>query len=504
MEEQEISLRDIFGLLISKLWIILLAAIVGGVSVFVVSKFMIAPKYSSHVSMYVRNRASDDAEQRTVVDAQTISASKSLVATYIQILNDDIVMDEVGSRLSELYEKSDLREHFSFDSEGNITADSVRACYTMEAANETEILRITAVTKNPKLSANLCNIMADVAPDFIIRVVGAGSVEKIGDAKIYYGKVSPNVSRNTMLGFLAGGVIAVAIVLLINALDNTVKEANELNGKYQKPIIGEIMSIGGKSSKDKDGTNNDRKKRLLMGNSDIPFNIVENYKSMRTNLMFSLSTYKNKIVAVSSSDPSEGKSVTSANIAITMAETENKVLLIDADMRKPVQHKNFKLKNKDGLSAVLSGEKSFEQCVFRGTKGNLDILTSGVIPPNPSELLASDNMKALLDKVKGIYDYVIIDAPPILPVTDVLGLSGSIAGVLVVVRYGRTTFNELDECSTKLQLANCNMLGYVLNDISKKHSGAYSYKYKYKYKYYKYDYSYKYSESPKQPESEEA
>ena len=499
MEGQEISLRDVFGLLISKLWIILLAAIVGGVGAFTVSKFFIAPKYSSHVSMYVKNNS--DGEQRTVVDTQTIMASKSLVTTYIQILNDDIVMDEVGNRLSELYDRSELKEYFSFDDDDRITADSIRGYYTMEAANETEVLKISATTKNPKLSANLCNIMADVAPDFIIRVVGAGSVEKIGDAKVYYNKVSPSVSRYTMLGFIAGGAIAVAVILLINAFDNTVKEANELNVKYQKPIIGEIMTIGGKSSKDKDSTSNDRKRRLLMGNNDIPFNVVENYKSMRTNLMFSLSTYKNKILAISSADPSEGKSVTSANMATTLAETENKVLLIDADLRKPVQHKNFKLKNKDGLSAVLSGEKTFEQCVFRGTKGNLDILTAGVIPPNPSELLASDNMKALLDKVKGIYDYVLIDAPPILPVTDVLGLSGSIAGVLVVVRYGRTTFSEIDECCTKLQLANCNLIGFVLNDVNRKHSGTYSYKYKYK--NYRYDYSYKYAESAKQARAEE-
>lgn len=489
MEEQEISLRDLFELLLSKIWIIIIAALVGGAGAFCISKFVIAPKYSSNVSMYVKSN--DNAEQKSV-DYQTITASKSLVSTYIEILNNDVVMDEVAARLEGLYKKSKLEEYFQLDDDGHITAASVRSYFTMEAANETEVLRITAVTTNPKLSANLCNIMADVAPDFLIRVVGAGSVEKIGDAKVYYDKVAPSVRRYTAIGFIGFAVVAVAIIFIIDAVDNTVKDSNEMSDKYQKPIIGEIITIGGKTSKDKDGTSADRKKKLLLGNSDIPFNVVENYKSMRTNLMFSLSTYGNKVFAISSCDPSEGKSVTAANLATTLAETENKVLLIDADMRKPVQHKNFRLKNKDGLSAVLSGEKSFEQCVFRGTNGNLDILTAGVIPPNPSELIASDNMKALVEKVKAMYDYVIIDAPPILPVTDVLGLSNLIAGVLVVVRYGRTTFNELDDCTKKLSLANCNILGFVLNDIHRKHSGAYSYKYK-----YKYDYSYKYAESSK-------
>ncbi len=489
MEGQEISLKDLFGLLLGKLWIIVSVAFVGAVGAFVWSKFFIAPMYSSHVSMYVMNQDKTPEDQQGV-NYTEIATSKALVKTYIEILSDDVVMDAVGDKLIELYGEDEIKSYFSLDSNGKIPDAALRGCFLMEAANETEVLKITATTTNAKLSANLCNIMADIAPEYIIRITGAGAMEKIGEAKVYYGKVSPNVTRYTFLGGVAFGVVAVAVIIIMFMLDNTVKESNDLSVKFEKPIIGEILTIG--ESKDKDGSAAERNRKLIMTNSEIPFNVVENYKSMRTNLMFALSTYKNKIVAVSSADPSEGKSVTSANMATTLAETENKVLLIDADMRKPVQHKNFRLKNKEGLSTILSGEKSFEECVFRGTKGNLDILTSGVIPPNPSELLASDNMKALLDKVKGMYDYVILDAPPILPVTDVLGLSGSIAGVLIIVRYGRTTYNELEECAKRLELANCNHLGFVLNDISKKHSGSYYYKYRYKYRY-KYDYNYKYS-----------
>ncbi len=493
MEGQEISLKDIFGLLLGKLWIIICVTFAGAVGAFVWSKFFIAPKYSSHVSMYVMNQDKTPEKQQGV-NYTEIATSKALVKTYIEILSDDVVMDAVGEKLIELYGEDEIKSYFSLDSNGKIPDAALRGCFLMEAANETEVLKITATTINPKLSANLCNIMADIAPEYIIRITGAGSMEKIGEAKVYYGKVSPNVTRYTFLGGTAFGVIAVAVILIVYMLDNTVKESNDLSVKFEKPIIGEILSIG--DSKNKENSAAERKKKLLMSNPEIPFNIVENYKSMRTNLMFSLSTYKNKIVAVSSADPSEGKSVTSANIASTLAETENKVLLIDADMRRPVQHKNFRLKNQDGLSSILSGEKTFEECVFRGTKGNLDILTSGVIPPNPSELLASDNMKALLDRVKGMYDYIILDAPPILPVTDVLGLSGSIAGVLIVVRYAKTTYNELEECAKRLELANCNHLGFVLNDIRRKRSSAYYYKYRYKYKY-KYDYSYRYAESAK-------
>lgn len=119
---------------------------------------------------------------------------------------------------------------------------------------------------------------------------------------------------------------------------------------------------------------------------------------MRTNVMFSLSTEENRILAITSSMPSEGKSVTIANLAVTMAEADKKVLLVDADMRKPVQHKNFNLQNRKGLSTILSRESFFEDCVHRSVIKNLDILTSGVIPPNPSELLASKKMREMTEK----------------------------------------------------------------------------------------------------------
>ena len=249
------------------------------------------------------------------------------------------------------------------------------------------------------------------------------------------------------------------------------------------------MNIGGKTSKKDEGSSADIKKQLLFNNKDIPFNNVENYKTMRTNLMFTLSTTRNKIVVVSSPNPSAGKSVTVANLAASMAETENKVLLIDADMRRPVQHRNFKLKNNVGLSTILSGESTFDKCVHETKNGNFAVLTSGVLPPNPSELLASEKMRELLEYVQHKYDYVIVDGTPLLPVTDVMSLADEVAGVLLVARYGRTTYQEIEESMKKLEIGDCNLLGFVLNDISAKNGSHYGYKYSYKYKY---DYSYKY------------
>ena len=457
------TIKDLLVLLLGKVWYIVAASIVCAILALFVSKFVMSKQYQSHVSMYVKSADNQSTGQdKTNVDLQDINASKSLVQTYIVILTDDPVMNEVSDKLLEMYTPEQLAPYFTVTS-GRVSNDGLRNAYSMTAVNQTEVLQITATTTNAKLSSDLCNIMADVAPSFLIRVIGAGSVEKIGDAEVYNTPVSPNTTKNVALGFVGGLMVAVLVILVIDFFDNTVKNSDELGDIYQKPIVGEIMNIGGKTSKKDEGSSADRKKQLLFNNKDIPFNIVENYKTMRTNLMFTLSTTRNKIVVVSSPNPSEGKSVTVANLAASMAETENKVLLIDADMRRPVQHRNFKLKNNVGLSTILSGESTFDKCVHETKNGNFAVLTSGVLPPNPSELLASEKMREILVSV--------------------------MRTVLLVARYGRTTYQEIEESMKKLEIGDCNLLGFVLNDISAKNGSHYGYKYSYKYKY---DYSYKY------------
>ena len=485
------TIKDLIFLLLNKLLFLICALIIGAGSAFSVSKFFIAPKYQSNVSLYVKNSNDNSTTKKTQgVDANDLTVSKSLVSTYIVILNSDTVMDKISEKLLKVYSEDELKSYFQFK-DGQITNQSLKECFTMAAVNQTEVLNIVATTKNPELSQKLCNIMADVAPNFLIRVVGAGSVEKIGEAKLYDSQVSPNVTKNTTLGAIAGLLIAILIVFIIDFFDNSIKDTSELQERLNKPILGEISHIGGKTKKKDIGKSSDRRQKLINNNNNIPFNIIENYKSMRTNVMFSLSTAENKILAVTSSLPSEGKSVTVANLAVTMAEADKKILLIDGDMRKPVQHKNFKLQNKKGLSTILSGENIFEKCVNRNAAKNLDVLTSGVVPPNPSELLASKNMHSLIDKIKSQYDYILIDTPPILQMTDVIGISDIIAGVAVVVSYGKTNYYEIQEVQKKLELGNCNLTGFILNNITIGSSSSYGYRYSYKYGY-KYGYKYKY------------
>jgi capsular exopolysaccharide synthesis family protein len=148
------------------------------------------------------------------------------------------------------------------------------------------------------------------------------------------------------------------------------------------------------------------------------FQVMEAYKMIRTNLLFALATTENHVVVFSSAEPSAGKSTLSANLAIVMAQTGARVVLVDADMRKPVQHRNFRLSKTQGLSKILGGLATPEECIVRQVLPNLDLIPSGTIPPNPSELLGSSRMKALLEALQQQYDYVFIDTPPLGVVAD--------------------------------------------------------------------------------------
>ncbi len=218
------------------------------------------------------------------------------------------------------------------------------------------------------------------------------------------------------------------------------------------------------------------------------FQIVEAYKSIRTNLLFTLAPCDNKIVIISSAEPNAGKSTVSCNLAITRAQTGARVLLIDADMRKPSQHKTFRVKKANGLSRILSGQAELEECICHEVARGLDLIPSGSLPPNPSELLGSDTMSDLLDRLSIQYDYIFIDTPPLGVVSDSLVLSKLAAGTVLVCRQGQTTYDGLQLAVDSVRNVDGNMLGIVISDMCENPRSYGRYE---KYHYYKaYDYNY--------------
>ena len=191
------------------------------------------------------------------------------------------------------------------------------------------------------------------------------------------------------------------------------------------------------------------------------FAIVESYKAARTNIMFSLSADDQKLFAVTSYSKGEGKSTVSANLAISFSKMEKKVLLVDCDLRRPNIHNIFKIENSTGLSNVIGKMGDFDEAVHRDVLPNLDILPSGTIPPNPSELLCSSRFADLVKRLSEEYDYVIFDTPPIGVVSDALLLKDYVAGFVVVLRERNTTHGDIQNLLESAKLADCKMLGFI-------------------------------------------
>jgi len=203
--------------------------------------------------------------------------------------------------------------------------------------------------------------------------------------------------------------------------------------------------------------------------------IAEQYKTIRTNLQFSSVDGNLKSILLTSAGPSEGKSSTTANLAIVFAQQGKRVLLIDADMRKPTLHYTFRLDNRKGLSSVLVGESTLEEASMPSEVTGLDLLSCGPIPPNPSELLGSNSMKKLHDQATSVYDLVIFDTPPVLAVTDAQILAGLCDGAIMVVRSNQTEYEEAIKAKELLTIGKAKLLGAVLNDRKMKKGQYYYY-----------------------------
>lgn len=201
---------------------------------------------------------------------------------------------------------------------------------------------------------------------------------------------------------------------------------------------------------------------------------AESYRTLRTNLQYSSFDEEYKVIVVTSAEPGEGKSITVGNLALSIAQSDKKVIIIDCDLRKPSIHKKFGLSNSEGLSDVLMGNKNIAE-VGQRYSSNLTVLTSGKIPPNPSEMLGSKAMKALIEALKKVFDYVILDTPPVQAVTDAQILSTRADGTLLVVMSERTKRDSVVNSINLLKKVNANIIGTVLNGVDTKKNNYYYY-----------------------------
>ncbi len=205
--------------------------------------------------------------------------------------------------------------------------------------------------------------------------------------------------------------------------------------------------------------------------------ISEGYRMLRTNIEYSSIDQSMQVIMVTSSKPSEGKSTTCANMAVAFAQSNKRVLLIDADLRKPTQHRIFGTSNRFGLTTVLFQQKELRDVIQHTNTDNLSLISSGPTPPNPSELLSSKRMAGLLETIKGMYDIIIIDTPPILFVTDAQIVAAQSDGVVLVIDSGKVKKEVALKSKASLDHVKARLIGVVLNNVSRKKSDSYYYYY---------------------------
>ncbi len=309
--------------------------------------------------------------------------------------------------------------------------------------------------------------------------------------------VRPSVPLSTTLGALLGLALALGVIVLGVLIDNTVHTQEDVEDRLHLPFLGVLPSIEeGERAKPKVGD---------MVQSPVPTTrdlyIVKNPKStvaecarsLRTNLLFLGARRPLRRLLVTSAGPSEGKSTTVIALGSTMALAGNRVLLVDTDFRRPRLHRTFGMTNDQGLTGVLLGEAKLEQVIRATDVRNLDILTCGAIPPNPSELLHTEGFLKLLDELTARYDRVILDSPPVNVVTDATILSQITDGTILVIKASKTTKDAARRAARQLVDINANLLGVVLNDLDLSDQGHYRQQ-----KYYYYYKGYEYSDSEKE------
>jgi capsular exopolysaccharide synthesis family protein len=297
--------------------------------------------------------------------------------------------------------------------------------------------------------------------------------------------IRPDMRLNLALGVMAGLLLGLGLAFLVEQLDNTVKDRTEVERLSGVPCLGQIPSIPGprkRRSRRKDTWLQERDFYILANPKSL---VSEALNTVRTNLLFILPDRKIRSMLITSGSPWEGKSTLVIALGILQARHGSRTLIIDTDMRRPRLHRAFGVPNDHGLSSILLGGIRASEAIQTTSVTGLDILTCGPVPPNPSELLRMESLSLLIKELKGMYDTILLDSPPVIPVADPRILAGLVDGVLLVVKPGHTTQDALVQVRRDLQAAGAPLLGTVLNDQEMR-QGRYGYRYGYGYGTYGY------------------
>jgi succinoglycan biosynthesis transport protein ExoP len=441
-----VDLRDYLRIL-RKRWVVILALTLLGVSVAAGATILMTPKYQASTLVYIQVQSSGTVGEL----AQGSTFVQSQVKSFAEVVSTPRVLDSAILSLG-------------LDESSEQLATSVSANAPLDTVN----IEITVVRDSPAEAAAIADAVTSSFREVVGEITASGgvsqvSVSELRAANVPSEPVSPNSRLNLALGALVGLAIGLALAILRETLDTRIRGERDVAAITDVPIIGGI-SFDARAVE----------KPLIV--QDDPHSVrSEAFRTLRTNLQFLEVEPGGKSFVITSSIPSEGKTTTAANLAIALADSGAQVALIDADLRRPKIAHYMGLEGAVGLTDVLISRASLEDALQPWGRGNLVVLPAGTVPPNPSELLGSRAMSNLLRSLESEFDIVLIDMPPLLPVTDAALVSKLTRGALVVVGVGRTRKGEFAGAVAALQNVGADVAGIILTMLPTKGPDAYSY-----------------------------
>jgi non-specific protein-tyrosine kinase len=505
------DLRQYLAIFWHWLWLILLITISAGVVSFFISLQMTA-YYESSTTLLVNQAPATQA-----TDYSSVLMSKQLTSTYSEMITTDTVLKAVITQLGLTIPLDDLREMIS-----------------ITPKTDTALIIITVETTDPYLSANIANTISTVFASQIqdiqtqrfsqsidtlnqqladietqrtaLETQASQTVDPIEKARLddkitQYNElyttlmqslqevqlseaqsvssvvqvepaspnltaVKPKITQNMILAAMISFLLTVMVIFIREALDDTIKTPDEIGQKFNLPVLGVINRY-------------DAKKGVLITVSEPRSPTAEAYRTLRTNVSYTSVDKPLHTVMITSTESGEGKTTTISNLGVVLAQNGYKVTIVDCDLRHPKLHTYFGLPNRAGLSTLFAHPNEIPNGAQQATMvKNLNLLTTGQLPPNPAELLGSKKMQSILLSMCQKNDLVLVDVPPVLAVTDAAVLAPSIDGVILVVRPGKTRTIALRATITQLRQVNATLLGVVINDMDMR-GRLYSHQYKY-------------------------
>lgn len=413
------------------------------------------PQFQSTTQLFISTSASSSAEAY-----QGNLFSSQRLASYADLVTGTELATRVVSSVA-----------------SGLTPRELAAKVTAQASPETVLLSISVTDPDPEVAQQLTQAYGDELVALVAELETPPGQSKpvlkgtiVDAASLPAGPVSPNVMRNLALATVLGLAMGVGVALLREVLDTSTKTAEDVTSSLDAPILGTFAFDAEVS----------RRPLISALRSHEPR--AEAFRVLRTNLSFVDIDSESKAIVITSSLPGEGKSTTAVNVALALQQAGERTLLMDGDLRRPQAASLLELDGTIGLTTALVGKVGVKDVVLTHGSG-LEVLAAGAIPPNPAELLQSQAMAGVLAELRAAYDVIVIDAPPLLPVTDAALIASQVDGALLVVRHGKTTREQLAASRERLDAVGATTLGSVFNMVPKKGRGNYGSGYGYGYGY---------------------